>query len=127
LRPARWRAAMSPRKVLPPQSSRQSADSVFSDAVPPAAATAIPRLNTPNHDPGFLEQNFHHAELLVVVGAGVLTHTFLGDHHLYDSCLHHGARAVHAAHDLHIDGAALGGRARARRIADGVALGMLDP
>ena len=44
-----------------------------------------------------------------------------------DSRLHDGARAIHAGHDLDVDGAAFGGRAGARRIADGVALGMLDP
>src|ERR1017187_10455124 len=46
---------------------------------------------------------------------------------LDDSGLHDGAGAIHARHDVHVNGAAFGGGAGARGVADGIALGMLDP
>src|SRR5262249_39955508 len=44
-----------------------------------------------------------------------------------DAGLDHGARAIHAGHDLDINSAAFGGRTSAGRVADGITLGMLDP
>src|SRR5689334_10334105 len=65
--------------------------------------------------------------MLVVVFAGVLRHSLRGNDYLHDAGLHHGACTIHARHDIHVDGAAFGGGAGPRRIADGVALGMFDP
>src|ERR1017187_3678672 len=65
--------------------------------------------------------------MLVIVVAGVQGHAFGGDHHLGDAGLHHGTGAIHAGHDFHVDGASFGGRAGAGGVADGIALGVLDP
>src|SRR5580700_7046557 len=65
--------------------------------------------------------------MLVVVGAAVLRHTLGRDCHFHDARLYDGAGAIHAGHDLNENRAAFGGRAGARGVADGVALGVFDP
>src|SRR4051812_36862058 len=76
---------------------------------------------------GFAKEHFDHAEVLVVIIAGILSHPFGGNDYLHDTGLDHGARAIHTGHDFHINGAAFGGSAGPGGVADCIALGVFDP
>src|SRR5574340_813288 len=76
---------------------------------------------------GVVEQHLHHGEVLVIIFARIGVHAVRRDGHAGDARLHDGPSAVHARHDLHVECAALGSGAGTRRVADGVAFGVLDP
>jgi enamine deaminase RidA (YjgF/YER057c/UK114 family) len=87
----------------------------------------LQRFDPLHADTSFGEKHLDHAEMFVVVVAGVLAHTFGADGYFHDSGLHDGAGAIHAGHDLDIERAAFGGGAGARGVADGVAFSVFDP